>query len=113
MWLHRLSLIVFAFFAVPASAQTQEQKNVMQHLAVLYVADKWCSEYSVSLNDINRAASSSKIRPDRSPFKEYLKSEVDRTQEALSGAGAKDGCEVIYTLYGPKGSAVASQMMRK
>nr|WP_047580552.1 hypothetical protein [Methylobacterium sp. ZNC0032] len=85
----------------------------MQHLAVLYVAEKWCSDYSVDLSSINRAASSAKIRPDRSPFKEYLKGEIDKTQEALSDAGTKDGCGVLYTLYGPKGSAVSSQMMRK
>lgn len=109
-------LLAFAMsmgFSALAQGQTQEQKNVMQHAAVLYVADKWCSEYTVDLATINRAASSAKIKPEREPFRAYLKEQIDKTQDALSDAGTKEGCSVLYTLYGPKGSAVSGQMMRK
>lgn len=110
---HFLPIAACALFAHSASAQTQEQKNVMQHLAVLYIADKWCSDYSVKLENINRAATRLKIRPDRAPFTDYIKEQMKETEESLSEAGIKDGCTVIYGLYGPKGSAATGQMMRK
>ena len=107
------ALALTAMGSTSALAQTQEQKNVMQHVAVLYIADKWCSEYSVDLRNINRAASSLNIKPDRAPFTSFIKAEMGKTEEALSDAGTKEGCNVIFGLYGPKGSAVSGQMMRK
>lgn len=104
---------ILIIYSTLANGQTQEQKNVMEHLAVLHVAAKWCGDYSVSVSDINEAAASAKIRPDRAPFKEYLKVQIDKTQDALSDAGLIAGCAGLYSMYGPKGSAVAGQMMKR
>lgn len=107
-----LAMILISYGTL-ANGQTQEQKNVMEHLAVLHVAAKWCSDYSVNVSDINEAAASSKIRPDRAPFKEYLKVQIDKTQDALSETGVTAGCAGLYSMYGPKGSAVSGQMMKR
>lgn len=85
----------------------------MQHLAVLFVANKWCSDYRVSVTAISAAAAKAKVNVDKEPFRTFLNAEVDKSEEALSDAGAKAGCDVIYGLYGPKGSAVSGQIMRK
>jgi hypothetical protein len=107
------ALLALAMGTAAAVAQTKEQKNVMQHAAVLFVAEKWCTEHAVDTMNISRAAREAKVRIDTEPFRSYIKSEIEKTQSALSDAGIKDGCAVIYSLYGPKGSAVSGQMMRK
>lgn len=108
------ALPFFAALPLTAIAQTQEQKNILQNAAVLTTANRWCSgEYVVQLDVVSRAMLSAGIDLEREPYRSYLRGRMSESNEAIAKPGIARGCAVIYDMYGPQGTQVRGQMMRR
>lgn len=109
-----IALVALAASFPQANAKqlTQEQKNLIENLAALYLADKWCSDdYKVSMAELNRIFSISKLKADE--IAPHFQATSDEIMKGFDELGAKVNCRLLYELYGPSGSGARGLMIRK
>lgn len=90
----------------PAFAQTQTQKNVMNHVAQAIVVSNGCSSLKPRMLLMSMLLQKYKIDIDRSPFKEFMKDRGEYHAKAMSKYSEEIVCVTGRTLYGDKGQNV-------
>ncbi len=108
-----LCAFAFSLAALPAFAQTTEQKNVLNHAAQAIVAGALCK--SLQTNDTMLAAMvvMHGIDIDREPYKSHLAARLAKHKDDARGMTEAALCYAGVRLYGAEGENVRGLVTAK
>ena len=106
----RLQLVMTALLglASSAAAQTQEQRNVMNHVAQVLVVSNGCPSLKPRMLLMSMLLNQSGIDLDRSPYREFVKERGEHYTRAMSRHRPEVICSTGRLLYGRNGQNVAN-----
>lgn len=109
-------LIICAVIALTISSaafsQTLESKNLMQNLATLTVASKWCEDYKIDVDGMVQIAILADVNISKEPNKAYFVERRKEYEGMMGQYGMNAFCAAAYKRFGP-GGPISGLMMKK
>ena len=76
---------------------------LMENIATLAVASRWCKDYTVDVESGLKLALSEGMNPLKAPYKQSLEEAKEKLEGILAKVGVNRFCSVTYERYKPGG----------
>lgn len=109
-----LRILLACYFAFTLSAQamtSSEQEALIENIAILSLAEKWCTSYQI---DKERVAKIAMLAADisKEPQKTKFFTKRSEVEKIIGESGTSAFCMTAYKVFGP-GGEVSGFMMRR
>lgn len=109
--MRRIFAIALLYAAAPLG-QVMAANPLMENLAALSVAARWCKDYSVDLESPLRLALEKRMNPTKPPHEKEFDAAKTKLELIMAETGVERFCKVTYDRYKPDGP-VPGFMMKK
>ena len=104
--------VLIALMPIQAISKDLPYKTLVENVAALAVATKWCDEYIVDLKSALQLSLEAKANPTKAPYEAVFDETKEKLEKILGDVGATRFCSVTYETYKPGGKVPGFMVKR-
>lgn len=107
-----IAQIALLAFASPSFAAGLPNQPLVENLATLAVATRWCEDYIVDIKSALVFALEKKVNPTKPPYEKVFDETKEKLEKVMGEVGVSRFCTVTYDRFKP-GGVVPGFMMKR
>lgn len=107
-----IAVVISFFIASPAIAAGLPNTPLIENIATLSMATRWCEDYVVDLKSALVLAIEKNVNPMKPPYEKVFDDTKEKLEKVMGEVGVSRFCSVTYERFKP-GGVVPGFMMKR